>query len=393
MTGAIYHDLTGFDHINSSAYEVGVAFHVTEDVTITGLAWYRYTTGSGIAPEIVRLWRVSDTSELGRLTSVPDDGTVAWQHGVLGTSIVISAGETYVVAGYFPGSGGQPSTTAPGTLTPSLTITLESSFRRYHAGSAGYPSSADAGSYIAMDVDGELGGGGGGGSSDPTGTHAEWFSSDSDTNTHHDDLPWRTDANVTDVKDLATGATGFDAIKAVADAIAAAVSGLPGTIAGAVTTITGQLTSMSGTMFDTGVATIGSISHDMQIVMSDALHTFTGLAGGAPGALSGRTAFPTELWTLVDETDHTGPFVYEQSADLYVLTVTDADGQTPTDVVGVQWYPRIGWWCPFNGTQGTQRRFWDLAENQLDDQGRRMPGVLVWTRPLVETHIQAWQLT
>jgi hypothetical protein len=127
--------------------------------------------------------------------------------------------------------------------------------------------------------------------------------------------------------------------------------------------------------------------------VADVLVKLVGGSGGAIGAVSGRSAFPATGWNMTDEADHTGPFVYDQAADLYVLTVTDSDGQAPTVVVGVDWYPRIGWWTPFNGTQGQQRRFWDLGVNELVDGGRRMPGVLVWTRPNVQTHIQAWQLT
>jgi len=237
--------------------------------------------------------------------------------------------------------------------------------------------------------------GGGGGGATPeevAGALASWLSSDSTTNTQHGDLPWRTDANVSALKTLAEGSNGLAAIKGVVDAIATSVgTGLHtaltaiGTDVSAINTaLTSHISSWSADL----AATVQSWNDGLV----DWFNKMGGLAGGPIGAISGRSAFPAELWTLVDEGDHLGPFVYDQAADLYVLTVTDADGQPPTVVDGVNWYPRIGWWCPFNGTQGADRRFWELGENQLVDGGRRMPGALVWTRPLVETHIQAWQL-
>jgi hypothetical protein len=238
---------------------------------------------------------------------------------------------------------------------------------------------------VSIDTDPAGGGGGGGGGGLSDTDLANWLSI-ADNTKGEDSAPIH-------LNTLATGASGFAAIKGVVDTIAASVGAGLHT---ALTAIGADVTSINTAL----TAHISTWSSDLATTIQswndglvDWFNKMGGLAGGPVGAISGRTAFPTELWTLVNEADHTGPFVYEQAADLYVLTVTDADGQTPTAVAGVQWYPRIGWWCPFNGTQGTQRRFWDLAENQLDDQGRRMPGALVWTRPLVQTHIQAWQLT
>jgi hypothetical protein len=392
MAGKIYQDNISWAHINASAYEVGMAFHVTTEITVTGLEWFRYQTGTQTAPEIVRLWRDSDTTELARLTSVPDDGTVAWQAADLDTPIVLSASTVYIVAAYFPGTGGQPSRSTPGV--PTSPVALETNFRRYLSGSSGFPTSADAGSYIGVDILTAPAGGGGGGGATPADLEA-WLSNDSDLNTHQSDgLPWQTDANVTTLKGEAEGSSGFAAIKAVADAIATAVSGLPGTIASAVTTITGQLTAMTGTMFDTGIATIGSISHDMQLVMSDALHAFTGLAGGAPGALSGRTAFPTELWTMVAETDFTFQISWDQSADLYTIALSGIPSRVNTiDVDGATWRPRVGWWALRNGDLLGARRFLSWENEYVEDAGRRMPGIVLRTQPEVTGHIQAWQLT
>jgi hypothetical protein len=374
---------------HTDAYVVGTRFGFTAETPITGVRWYRgATTGDG-APTRIDIWRASDGAHIAGPFTPVDSGAVGWQEQELVTPVVVPASTTYVVSMDVPAATTWRYWLRADIAAAPSPAAFDDDIRGSTTPDHAYPGTHDNVLAWAIDIAwaGPSGGGTGGGGTSTTADLAAWLSTDGAVQTHETDgIPWETHT-------LQTGASGFDAIKAVADAIAAAVSGIPGTIAGAVTTITGQLTDMTGTMFDTGIATIGSISHDMATVMSKVLDTFSGLAGGAPGALSGRTAFPTELWTLIDEADHTGPFVYDQAADLYVLTVTDADGQTPTTVVGVQWYPRIGWWCPFNGTQGTQRRFWDLAENQLDDQGRRMPGVLVWTRPLVETHIQAWQLT
>lgn len=228
---------------------------------------------------------------------------------------------------------------------------------------------------------------------------ADWLDTSDGTKAHsgplQDHATLQTVASQVDSTNTkATGATGFDAIKAVADAIASAVSGLPGTIAGALTTITGQLTTLTGTTAQSGIATIGAISHDLATVYGKTLDTFTGLAGGSTGALSGRTAFPTELWTKVAEVDFTWQKSWDQSADLYVLTVDEIPPYIDSvDVDGAPWRPRLGWWSTRNGDQFGTRRFVDWPAQQLEDAGRRMPGVVVRTQYGCACHLEAWQLT
>jgi hypothetical protein len=381
-------DTAGFYHC--------AKFHVTgAGLAVTKIRWYRGSTGSPAPSRLV----IQDfaTGQLLVECPVPDSLAVGWQEATI-TPMGLTSGRTYAVCSQ-EAINVRVGFTSPAP-TPDSPLTYEGQV--FGGPNLPFPPTGSSnGDLPFLDVVVDTAPSGTVGPeltpTDIDSKLVDWLA-DTGDNTHRTGdsvpgLPDRTKVAVDALQTQANGASGFDAIKAVADAVAAAVSGLPGTIASAVTTITGQLTSMTGTMFDTGLATIGSISHDMAGVINNVLKLFEGTSGGTSGALSGRTAFPTELWTMTAEADQTGPFVYAEPADIYVLTVTDADGQPPTVVEGVNWYPRIGWWCPFNGTQGTDRRFWDFGENELIDGGRRMPGVLVWTKPGVQTHIQAWALT
>jgi len=392
MAGKIYQDNVSWAHINASAYEVGMAFHVTTEITVTGLEWFRYQTGTQTAPEIVRLWRDSDSTELARLVSVPDDGTVAWQAADLDTPIVLSASAVYIVAAYFPGTGGQPSRSTPGV--PTSPVALETNFRRYHSGSSGFPSSADGGSYIGVDILTAPAGGGGGGGATPADLEA-WLSNDSDLNTHQSDgLPWRTDANVSSLKTLAEGSNGFAAIKAVVDAIATSVgTGLHTLLSSVADDVTSISTGLAG-FFDTWSADLATTIQSWNDGLVDWFNHMGGTAGGPIGAVSGRSVFPTELWTMVAETDFTFQISWDQPADLYTIALSGIPSRVNTvDVDGATWRPRVGWWALRNGDLLGARRFLSWENEYVEDAGRRMPGIVLRTQPEVTGHIEAWQLT
>jgi Domain of unknown function (DUF4082) len=381
---------SNFADVNGGgAVTVATSFSVATDQALTGIRWYRYLSGS-TAPAHLHVYEVPSGDIVYTPASIPDNGTGGqWQTISFTDGPTLVAGTEYRVAMSWGGGQNSARYTLGSIPAPDGPMLLSDNCRAYLLGSEGYPNSVD--NVFLHGIDAAIGSptGGTGGSGGATDADlATWLSTDDSIQTHEaDGIPWETHT-------LQTGATGFDAIKAVADAIAAAVSGLPGTIAGAVTTITGQLTDMTGTMFDTGIATIGSISHDMQIVMSDALHTFSGLAGGAPGATSGRTAFPTELWTLVAEDDFDGCAAIATAADMYVVSITNPPrGKAVTTLCGVDLIFRAGWWSQLNGSFATERHFLDYVDNHLQDGGRRMPGALIVLEPEGTGHWQAWQLT
>lgn len=393
MPGAIYHDNgVAWSHINSSAFEVGMAFHVTAGVDCTGLQWYRYTTGSGVAPEIVRLWRAGDTTELGRLTSVPDTGAEGWQGGNLADPITLVTGQIYIVSAYYPGSGGQPSRSDLAT-TPDSPVVVESNFRRYLAGSAGFPVNADSGSAIGADVlltalppdpvpatDVDL---------------ASWLSTDPDVQTHESDgLPWRTDANVTTLKGEAEGASGFAAIKGVVDTIATSVGG---GLSSAVSGLTTALATANTALAHAATTWSDALATALQN-MSDNFASFGASKPAQGGGITGAGTFPsnvgTLVWTMLDETDFAGSIAWAQPADVYVLSITTRPLNLPLNLTdGVHTIYRCGWWTPLNGSFGRQRSYIDFEDNHLAIGAERMPGVLVSLQPGGEGHLQAWALT
>jgi hypothetical protein len=394
MVGMIYQDNASWAHINSSAYEVGMAFHVSGGFTVSSLQWFRYQTGSQVAPEIVRLWNADTSTELARLTSIPDDGTVAWQAANLATPVDLVVGTNYIVSAYFPGTAGQPSRSTPGV--PTSPVVLATNFRRYLAGTAGLPTSADAGSYIAVDIGGLIVPG----PNDPPTQGSigalgdDWLSSDPTLNTHQDDLPWRTDANVTILRGEAEGASGFAAIKSVVDTIATSVgSGLRT----AVTTLSTNLATANAALVHAADTWSDALAAALQAMSDDFASFFAttgGTAGGPTGALSGRSAFPTELWTLVDETDFTFQISWDVPADLYTISLTGIPARINTvDVDGAIWRPRVGWWATRNGDLLGARSFLSWGNEYVEDGGRRMPGIVIRTQPEIAGHVQAWRLT
>lgn len=375
----------------SAGWEVGTRLSLVADAPCTQLAWYRFATGAGNAPTAVHLWDLS-THTLLENPAVPDNGSIGWQRVTLATARPLDATHTYAVSivmpngqseGFWP-NGSFSTAPAPFVGTGNL--------RCWQPGATtGEPTSND--NVLVWGVDVTLGA--------PTtppdpadpvtagniaNSLADWLSTVDGTK-GSESAPLKTQA-------LAVGATGFDAIKAVADAVAAAVSGLPGTIAGAVTTVTGQVTSSTADIFDHAVTGLVAIAGKLAEVDTRLIDIFAGLAGGASGALSGRSAFPTELWTLVDERDFENNLSWDVPADLYVVDVTTPNPMLGTaDIDGATVAYRTGWWAIRNGDFFGERHYFDWSKAHLSDQGRRMPGVVVALLPPASAHIQAWSLT
>lgn len=380
--------------VNNATYYHWQKFHVTSGPkSIVGARWYRAST-SGPSPSLL-VFADGVTGAYIQTIYLADSGSVGWQQSNI-SPLQLTTGRIYAL-GTTEATGCVVSWSNPGP-TPDSPLVRDGSL--YGTGplpaSVTGTASTDA-IFLDVVIDDAL-------SSDPLATLLStdvdasierWLSDSTEANTHQSDgLPWRTDANVTTIKDAATGANGFDAIKAVADAIASAVGGLPGTIASAVTTMTGQLASAVTTIQGTSARTVTEVYDKTVDALTHLADLAAGTGGGATGALSGRSGFPTVLWTLAGETDWTGELAWDVGADLYVLSITDPNGHPPTVVAGADWYPRLGWWAIKTDTLIGERRFFEFGANRLEDEGRRMPGVLLKANDgFVSGHIQAWVLT
>jgi hypothetical protein len=134
-----------------SAYEVGVRFTADAGTVIKGLQWFRTGTGSAYGVSPLRLWNWDTATELASVTPIPDNGSAGWQEGLFASPVTLSSGINYAVSAFFPNSGGQPSANLFGG-TPTQGVHLAGNYRCYRATTAGFPASADAGSYIGVDV-------------------------------------------------------------------------------------------------------------------------------------------------------------------------------------------------------------------------------------------------
>jgi hypothetical protein len=215
-----------------------------------------------------------------------------------------------------------------------------------------------------------------------------WLSADPDVQTHETDgLPWLT-KQVVDAIATSVGSGLHTAVTAIGTAV---------TAIGTAVTSTG--TAVEG--LSTSLAThMGAWSADLAATIQawndglvDWFNKMGGLAGGPVGALSGRSAFPTELWTLADEKDWDTDLSWPVAADLYVFTVTTPPpGAAADSFAGVTWYHRLGSWTILDGDQAGARAFLEFSPQQLQDGGRRMPGLAFRTKNGTLGHVQAWLL-
>jgi len=381
--------LTLTDGSNTAARQTGTARIINQDGWITELAWYRVNASTSNTPADLILWDATTQAQLARVGAPAASGT-GWQRSALVPPVHVSTGQHLIIAGQLNASATNPFALFVSTYTPPSAFITDLDTRRVAPVSTVdvFPDGHSTTIWEGFDVTWQdvlnsapppVSGG------DVASELADWLSVSD--NTHG------ADSAPVHVETLATGATGFDAIKAVADAVASAVGGLPGTIASAVTTITGQVTSATTAIMGTGAKSITQLGADLVTVEDHLIDVLGGVLGGATGSTSGRTAFPTTGWTLADETDFDTDLAWAVPADIYVLTITSVPtGVAADSFAGVTWYHRLGSWAPLNGAQIGARRFIEFTPQQLDDGGRRMPGLALRTKPATLGHVQAWVL-
>lgn len=382
----------------SPGYTPAMAFTVAHDNYVDKLAWYRHTT-SGTKPTRLGLWRVDTLTEIGAITSVVDDGTEGWQDSALATPVAVYAGVRYKVAAYTPSGGPDWGCVVSSTPTSGGGMAFAPVITGYKpTGTYGYPNVDDTNTFIRYldvhltnttppaastltitDVDNDL---------------KTWLSATSETNQHHDDLPWTTksvlDGLVTSYNDMVAG-LGTGAHSYYGD--------LKGLIAN-IKTVTDDLPTpinhLTSIVLDHYTADINNILSTLDSVQAGA----NAGAGGATfsrDVLAGRSLFPggTEqtTWSMVEQTDFDTALAWTVPADLYVLDVTDFPARVSRrDFAGLTQVYRLGAWTVLSGTIGSTKRQIDFTRQLLEDAGRRMPGLAVRCQPGTIGTVQAWTL-
>lgn len=107
-----------------------------------------------------------------------------------------------------------------------------------------------------------------------------------------------------------------------------------------------------------------------------------------------RTFLPALGWTQTATVQFTTRTTWAQPADRYVLHITSyPPKKPPTDLLGVQYHRRAGWWTPINGTLLADRRFIDFESQELYIPGTRLPGVFVNMNGPYDCELQAYDRT
>ena len=376
---------------SSGVYTLGNRFGCTTAQPVTGLRWYRDTTGPNAKkPSRLALYTAGGTLLAEILTHITDSGVIGWQTTGLPATVDLATGTTYIVAMDWPSDEGWRWIARGSLNAPPSGFLWDDEVRAYTT-PAGFPATHD--NSLAWAVDIETGGmlGGGAGSGDPTltGDLASWLSNNPLVNSHQSDgIPWLDHMTLGDVLSNTIG-------------ILAGLAGVNEDVA----TLMARIGAFTGTTLAAEIAAIKSLVNAIRGAVIDADNNkvvdLVGELTPLVGAVSRQTAvqrdfvpIPGAGWALSDETDVDRVIAWDVPADAYTLVVTTPPPKpVPVDVAGAQWLPRLGWWAPLNGTQLRERRFIDWTETQLDQWPRRLPGIVVWLEPGTVAHLQAWTYT
>jgi hypothetical protein len=377
---------------SSAQVIIGNRFRPAADMTLRSIWWFRWLT-TDASPTRLVIYHASDSAIVLDVAVTADSSAIGWKSQNVADT-VLSGGVDYVVAVLWA-SGSTTHISGWATAPPSpgdgYTV-VGARYAQPSTSTSTPPTTTSTWELAAVSVSSDPAGTGSGGTPATPGdaevVSGGWLSSDPDVNQHQaDGLPWLTKLAVDDIA-TSVGSGLHTAVTAIGTAV---------TAIGTAVTSTG--TAVNG--ISTALAThMGAWSADLAATIQawndglvDWFNRMGGLAGGPVGALSGRTAFPSEGWTLADETDWDTDLAWPVAADLYVFTVTTPPpGAAADSFAGVTWYHRLGSWTTLDGDQAGARAFLEFSPQQLQDGGRRMPGLAFRTKNGTLGHVQAWLL-
>ena len=379
----------------AGAIVLGTPFTLTQDYYVLRFRWYRLSPGSGYAYTKMALYD-SACNVVVAAFDAPDNGGAGWQEHTLPSSVLLHSGTTYWVAALCPaGTNVAYAATASRPSPPAGVSWPAGDVRKYTASSTmACPSNGDNSEFYAIDVSlstSPLGGSGGSGVATLTGDLAAWLSADTENQEHQTDgLPWLTK------QDTSAIATIVNNIPQATDT--------PWVTAGKLWQIAGALTDLEITAWNafakrapnqltgaTGGGGSAFFAGDGRQVAQSAATAVDNTALLLALRRNALATFPGIPWVMADETAFTGPLVYGQEADAYVVHTTTIPPNRPSTLGdGAPWTPRLGWWAVRSGTIFGERHFFDFPSSILGDGSLRMPGVLIWPEDGASGTIQAW---
>lgn len=386
--------------VNSSAagvnYTGGLAFQVSTPKTIDKLSWWRQGA-SGTKPSNLRLWNANTGTEIGRCSTVTDDGATGWQDCALDANVAVYPGTRYKVSEDNVTSTPDGGCTVTGTPATGDYFFFSPVITGYKVPAGyGFPNFDDTNGYIrgldAHTLIGDIP------PTEPTTADqlTDWLADTSD-NTHKDTspvpgLPWTTKQAVD-----AAAVTGDDTNTKVSNGLnfAGGLQQLSDDLAHTLQMASDWLASGSTTIFtDLKNRILGASGGGGSAFFGpDGTQVSAGVEALLQRSTNAQVGFPAAPWTLVDESDWDDAIAWAVPADLYVVTVTTLPaGAVDNGRAGVPVYYRLAWWTPLNGTFAQERRWLDFASGHLIDPAGRMPGLLLQTYQGGAGHLQAWTL-
>lgn len=379
-------------------FNLAQVFQVSAPGSVTRLGFYRISAGMP-TPNALVLWDVSLQTELARITSINDSGSVGWQWTDLSSPVNVSDHISYCVGAHIA-AGSSVAIFSLGTLpTPGAFFGFSPPYRRFLASaSVAFPTGNDSSLLYGFNAEYEPGGIQPPSLSDIGQTVDDklfsWLTSTND-NVHQTELPWLTYGEAQSASaGAATAASQATSAANAANGNASAISNVSTQvdgIAGNVGTLLSRLSADLATKLNEMSDGLAGLLNDAASVLGGGweafVSQFTRASGGSgfglPDSLAG--------WTLVDETDFTEEIAWPVAADRYVVTFTATPPRTPgTPVAGVDWHPRLAWWCELNTGLATERHYLDFAGAILQSPTGRMFGLLLNGGKDTAGHIQAW---
>lgn len=382
----------------------GSHFAVSDYANCTGIAFYRWQTGSSGAASAVRLYNQATQELLWEDTSPTDSDSVGLQRTTIDPPIDLEPDTVYIAAVVWPdGNQATGYGISSGTPTePLLRADPEGCSDPWPG--TGFPDATQqnywwANVYVEIDLDIEPPG------SAPV-TYGQlhvalnqWLGT---TPTQPEANPggWLDDVLDAIVASVGTGLNAaVDDLNDLATAIRTGQTDWGDVPAGLI----GGLTQLTADFLQDWEA--NDAAYKARLLGSDAgggsafygpegIHVASGVEQLLASVGDGRllTRPPAAGWSLIASETWDGEIAWAQPADVYVLNVTDTGGRPASmTVAGVPVYLRLGWWAALNGTQMGQRGYFDAALSELDRLPCRLPGIVLRALPGCSGTIEAWQ--
>src|ERR1043166_1729192 len=207
LTGTWIQDTRG-----GAQYAIAVQFRCVNAMYIDSVAWYASDTNTSHKPTHLDIYDPPGNT-IWTTSTIPHDGTTGWQNVALGGQLALYAGQSYRISGCFPANTPNEAQTFVSTQPCPLGVAWGSPVALQNGpGTCARPDTGQNDYFRGLDVHFVNPAPAPGTGADINAIDTDvnsYLSSNSETNIHHDALPWATKAAIGTATDTASQATLF----------------------------------------------------------------------------------------------------------------------------------------------------------------------------------------